>query len=106
MAQTRIVMPAKAKAGDVVEIRTLIQHVMETGYRRTDVGAPIPRDIIERLVVTYDGEEIFAADMGPGIAANPYFAFTTRATRSGDIVFTWTDGRGQSTVERRRLEVA
>lgn len=103
--QTRIVMPAKAKAGEVIEIKTLIQHPMETGYRRTDMGAPIPRDIIERFTVTWDGEEIFAAEMGPGIAANPYLAFTTTATRSGEVVFTWVDGKGVTTIERRRIEV-
>ena len=106
MAQTRIVMPAKATAGEIIEIKTLVQHPMETGYRRTDMGAPIPRDIIERMTVTYDGATIFAAEMGPGVAANPYFAFTTRASRSGEVVFTWTDGRGATTIERRQLEVA
>jgi sulfur-oxidizing protein SoxZ len=105
MTQSRIVLPAKARRGEVIEIRALAQHVMETGHRRTDMGVPIPRDIIERFVVTYDGEEVFSAELGPGIAANPYFAFTTTATRSGELVFTWTDGKGTSTVERRRIEV-
>ena len=90
MPATRIVMPATARKGEVIEIKTLIQHVMETGYRRDNVGKAIPRNIINRFVVMYDGEEIFRADVFPGVAANPYFAFSTTATRTGEVVFTWT----------------
>lgn len=103
--QTRIVMPATARKGQLVEIRTLIRHDMETGHRRDDMGKPIPRDIVHAFRVTYAGAEIFRAELFPGIAANPYFAFTTLATETGDFVFTWTDDRGAETVETRRLTV-
>lgn len=103
---TRIVMPASAKKGEIIEIKTLVQHVMETGFRRDDVGKPVPRDIIGSFVVTYAGAEIFKADLNPGIAANPYFAFSTIATESGELVFTWTDERGEATIERRAIRVA
>ncbi len=106
MAQTRIVLPAKAKQGETIEIKTLIQHPMETGYRRDNMGEPIPRDIIERFLVTYNGVEILNAEMGPGVAANPFFAFSTVATESGEIVFTWVDEKGNATVERREIKVA
>ena len=102
---TRIVMPEKAKKGEVIEIKTIVQHVMETGYRRDYQGVAIPRDIIKRFVVTYAGEEIFTADMTQGIAANPYFAFSTTAVETGDVVFTWTDEKGDATVARRKLTV-
>ncbi|KAB2848577.1 MAG: thiosulfate oxidation carrier complex protein SoxZ [Hyphomicrobiaceae bacterium] len=105
MRATRIVMPAEAKKGSVVEIKTLISHVMETGYRRDSVGKPIPRDIIQTFTVTYGGEEVFRADLGPGIAANPFFAFSTTATETGDIVFSWKDLNGEETRETRRLTV-
>lgn len=102
---TRIVMPSSAKKGDIIEIKTLIQHVMETGFRRDDVGKPVPRDIIGTFTVTYSGAEIFKADLNPGIAANPYFAFSTIATESGELVFTWTDEKGETTIERRKISV-
>ena len=105
MATTRIVMPDKAKKGEVIEIKTIIQHIMETGYRRDYQGAVIARDIIKRYVVTYAGAEIFTADMTQGIAANPYFAFNTVAVETGDMVFTWTDEKGESTVVTRKLTV-
>jgi sulfur-oxidizing protein SoxZ len=104
-ATTRIVLPAEAKKGAVVEIKTLIRHEMETGHRRDNFGKPIPRDIINAFVVTYAGEEVFRAELFPGIAANPYFAFTTVATETGEIVFTWTDDRGRQTIEKRTLKV-
>jgi sulfur-oxidizing protein SoxZ len=105
MAQTRIVMPARAQAGEIVTIKTLIQHPMETGFRRDDVGAPVPRDIIERVVVTLGGEEVFRATLYPGVAANPFLMFSVAATRTAELVFTWTDMNGRSTVEKRVLSV-
>lgn len=102
---TRIVMPASARRGEIIEIKTLIQHVMETGFRRDDVGKVVPRDIIASFVVTYGGTEIFKADLNPGIAANPYFAFSTIARESGELVFTWTGQKGEATIERRKISV-
>lgn len=102
---TRIVMPTIAKKGDIIEIKTLIQHIMETGFRRDDVGKVVPRDIIDTFAVTYNGLEIFKADLNPGVAANPYVAFSTIATESGELVFTWTDQKGEATVERRKITV-
>jgi sulfur-oxidizing protein SoxZ len=105
MATTRIVMPATAKKGEIIEIKTLVQHEMETGHRRDNVGKPIARDIINAFVVTYGGTEIFRTDLFPGVAANPYIAFSTVATETGEIAFTWTDDQGVKTVEKRKLTV-
>lgn len=105
MKAARIVVPATARKGQIFEIKTLIQHPMETGYRRGNMGEVIPRDIIRTLSVTYAGEEIFHADMTQGVAANPYMAFSTVAVSTGDIVFTWTDEAGQSHSETVRLQV-
>jgi sulfur-oxidizing protein SoxZ len=79
---------------------------METGYRRDGRGLAVPRHIISRLVVTYNGVEIFRVDLFPGVSANPYFAFTTTAVESGEIQFDWTDDRGETTTERRAITVA
>ena len=103
---TRIVFPANAKKGDIIEIKTLIQHVMEPGDRRDNDGRAIPRDIITTFTVTYAGVEVFRCDMQPGTAANPYVAFSTVATETGDLVFKWVDEKGNATVETRRLTVA
>ena len=95
-ARTLINVPAKAKRGEVIEIKTLIQHPMETGYRVGLGGELIPRDIITTFVCTYEGEEIFRAEFARAIAANPYLTFFTTATTSGTIGFDWTGDNGFS----------
>src|SRR5919112_2215567 len=94
MARALINVPAKAKRGDILEIKALVSHPMETGYRTGPDGTLVPRDIINRFVCTYNGEEIFSADLFPAMSANPFIAFSTVATESGEIVFTWTGDNG------------
>ena len=105
MARALIHVPASAKKGDVIEIKTLISHVMETGYRIGVTGAPIPRDIIDDFVCTYNGEEVFRAVLSPAIAANPFIAFSTVATESGKIEFKWTGDNGFSATESAPITV-
>ena len=104
-ARTLINVPQKAKRGEVIAIKSLISHLMETGFRHDNMGRGIPRDIITSLVCTYNGEEIFRADLFPAIAANPFIAFTTVATESGEIVFTWTDDQGRTQRESVKITV-
>ena len=90
MARALVNVPKTAKHGDVIEIKVLISHPMETGYRPGADGRLVPRDIIRRFTCTYNGEEVFRADLFPAISANPFLAFTTIATESGTLSFTWT----------------
>ena len=94
MARALINVPKTAKRGQVIEIKTLISHIMETGFRRNDVGQPIPRNIITNFVCTYNGDEIFRADLYPAISANPFITFFTVAIDSGTIAFKWTGDNG------------
>jgi len=94
MARTLINVPPKAKRGDIVEIKTLISHEMESGYRPDNIGRMVPRDIITSFIATYNGEEIFRAELHPAVAANPFISFTTVATESGKIEFKWTGDNG------------
>jgi sulfur-oxidizing protein SoxZ len=95
----RVSVPPRAKPGQEIEIRTLIQHAMETGFRYDHLGVPVPRDIVNSLVCRFEGEEIFRVELFPSIAANPFISFFATATRSGTYSFTWTNdaGRTQST---------
>lgn len=90
----RIKLPDIIKTGDVIEVKTLIRHVMETGNRRDKYGQPIPRDIISTLIAKFDGREVFRAEFGPGISANPYLAFQLRIPGPGTIEITWIDDEG------------
>jgi sulfur-oxidizing protein SoxZ len=105
MPSALINVPARARRGEIIEIKTLISHVMETGYRRTQDGARIPRDIIRLFVCTYDGTEIFRAELHPAIAANPFIAFSTVATESGTLEFRWTGDNGFSATESKTITV-
>lgn len=105
MARTLINVPPKAKRGQVLEIKTLISHVMETGYRRNESGVAIPRDIINLFVCTYNGTEIFRADLHQAIAANPFITFFTVATESGTLQFQWTDDNGRVETASAKITV-
>jgi sulfur-oxidizing protein SoxZ len=98
-------VPATAKRGEVLEIKTLIAHVMETGYRIGVTGTPIPRDIIDDFVCTYNGEEVFRAKFYPAVAANPFISFFTVATESGTLAFSWTDQHGATQVQTAEIKV-
>jgi sulfur-oxidizing protein SoxZ len=106
MARALIHIPPTAKRGEVIEIKTLISHVMETGYRIGVTGQPIPRDIIENFVCMYNGDEVFRARFFPAVAANPYVSFFTVATESGTLTFSWTDQHGQTQVQTAEITVA
>jgi sulfur-oxidizing protein SoxZ len=94
MARALINVPRKAKRGEVITIKTLISHGMETGFRRNNVGLVVPRDIITAFVCRYNGEEIFRAALHPAIADNPFISFHTVATESGTITFDWSGDNG------------
>jgi sulfur-oxidizing protein SoxZ len=106
VARAIVKVPARAKPGEIIEIKTLVSHPMETGFRRTQLGAVIVRDIITQFVCTYNGEQIFSAEFYPAIAANPYLAFMTRATESGTISCTWIGDNGYSVTESVTIAVA
>jgi sulfur-oxidizing protein SoxZ len=105
MARVVVNVPAQAKRGEVIEIRTLAEHPMETGFRRTQLGELIARDIIRSLVCTYNGVEVFRAELHPAIAVNPLIAFTTVATETGTLEFRWSGDNGYSASHSAALKV-
>jgi sulfur-oxidizing protein SoxZ len=95
-----------AKRGEPVEIRAMIMHPMESGYRLDNIGRPFPRHIVSTFVCAYDGRQVFRATLHPAMSANPYFVFSVIAMQSADLMFTWTDDRGAVATHSVRLEVA
>ena len=106
MARVLITLPATARKGEVIEIRALIAHVMESGFRPGMDGKPIARDILRRFTCRYNGETVFSAQLSPAIAANPYIAFHVVVDQSGTLEFEWQGDNGFAQVERRPLQVA
>ena len=105
MARALITMPATARKGEVIEIRTLIAHPMETGYRRGDEGSVLPRNLIRRFTCVYDGETVFSAELFAAVAANPLISFSTVATISGTLTFAWDGDDGFAQTERVAITV-
>jgi len=106
MARALIHMPSNAKRGDVIEIRALIGHPMETGYRVGADGKLLARDIIRSFVCRYNGEQVFGAELHQAISANPYIAFFTVATESGTLEFDWQGDNGFAHAEKMSITVS
>ena len=101
--------PMKIRAavrGGVTEVKVLMQHPMETGFRKDDSGKPIPREIINSFVCTFNGHEVFRADLEPAISANPYFEFTVKVEDSGTFAFAWVDDNGTVTTAEQGITVS
>lgn len=95
MARTLIHAPKTARPGEIIEIRAMIAHAMETGQRMGVNGSMIPRNIINRFVCTYGGEVVFSADLHPAVSANPFLSFSMVAAQSGVLAFAWTEDTGE-----------
>ena len=106
MNMARISYPKTPSKGEVIEIRTLIAHPMETGYRAGSDGRTLPRDIIRRFTCRYNNEVAFSAELYPAIAANPYLAFHVAASTSGTLSFSWEGDNGFAQTETATLTVA
>jgi sulfur-oxidizing protein SoxZ len=90
----RVKVPKKAAAGEAITIKSLISHKMESGQRKDKEGNVIPRSIINRFVVEFNGQNIIDVDMAPAISTNPYFEFEATIPEAGDMKFTWYDDDG------------
>jgi sulfur-oxidizing protein SoxZ len=95
----------EVKAGDIVEVKALVSHIMETGQRKDAQGNTIPRKILNKFTCTVAGRQVFAADFEPAISANPYIQFKFKATKSGPVVLTWTDDDGSTIVGEETITV-
>lgn len=102
----RVSMPSPVKPGQIVEVKTLVSHVMETGQRKDGDGKTIPRNIIHTFTAVYNGKQVFQADLQPGISANPYIAFHLRVQSGGELVLSWTEDNGTTMVEKLNVAVA
>lgn len=104
-SNTVVTLPEKVRRGEVFEIRALVRHEMETGFRHTEQGVRVSRDIIREFTCTYNGEEVFRAMLHPGISANPLFTFYCRAVKSGDLEFRWMGDNDYQTVSKHSIVV-
>ncbi len=106
MAKIRVKVPKTAKAGEIITIKTLISHKMETGLRKNKkTGKKIPRHIINKFTAKFDGKMFFESDWHAGISANPYLSFPFRAQKSGEFEFVWHDEKGKVFTTKASIKV-
>lgn len=106
-SKPRVKVPKSAEKGEVVTIKTLISHKMETGLRKDKkTGELIPRQIINRFAAKFNGEEVFSADLQPAVSANPYIQFSMKIEDAGEFEFLWTDDNGETYAKKSKIKLA
>ena len=104
-SRTLVTMPTTANKGEILEIRIIVQHDMDSGFRHTETGQRVPRDIIRDFLCTYNGVEVFRVELHPAMGANPLIIFTTVATESGTLEFKWSGDNGYASSTSSKLTV-
>ena len=101
----RLRVPKEAKKGEIIEIKTLMPHVMQTGLVKDQDGKLIPRKIINKFTAEFNGKPVFSASIEPAVAANPYFQITAKVEESGTFRFSWFDDDGTVTTADETITV-
>jgi len=101
----RVKVPKTAAAGDVITIKTLISHKMESGQRKDSDGNKIPQSIINTFTCDFNGQNVMSVELHGAISTNPYFQFEATVPESGDFNFTWNDDDGSVYTETKSIAV-
>ena len=105
-SKPRVKVPKKASKGEVITIKSIISHKMESGQRKDKKGKKIPRQIINKFTCKLDGELIFGCDLEPAVSANPYMEFNAKVEKSGEFEFTWNDDNGDVYQKKQKITVS
>ena len=100
----RVRVPKTAAAGETITIKTLISHTMESGQRKDKEGNIIPRSIINRFVVDFNGQNVIDVTLEPAISTNPFFEFDAVVPESGEFTFTWYDDDGSVYTDTKSID--
>jgi len=83
--------------GDVVDVKVLISHEMETGQRKDASGSLIPAHFITKVTAQHNGKAVLEADWGQSISKNPVLGFRFKGAAAGDkISISWVDNMQDS----------
>ncbi|WP_267177766.1 thiosulfate oxidation carrier complex protein SoxZ [Sneathiella aquimaris] len=105
-SKPRVKLPKSATKGEVITIKTIISHKMETGQRKDKSGKKIPRLIINKFVCKFNGEQVFGCDMEPAVSANPYLQFNAKVQEAGEFEFIWQDDNGDVYQKKQKIKVS
>ena len=101
----RVKLPKTASKNEIVTIKSLISHDMESGQRKDSSGKIIPRQIINKFTCEFNGKTVFTCDLEPAVSANPYLEFTSKVPESGTFKFTWVDDNGSVYTDEQQIKV-
>ena len=104
--EARLRVPSTAKKGDVIDIKSLISHPMNSGFVKDSSGKTIPRDIINTFTCTFNGQQVFAMKLEPAISANPFISFPVKVQESGTFDFQWVDDSGEVYKDSAKITVS
>lgn len=91
-----IKLKAAEKDGSI-EVKALINHVMETGQRKDKkTGELIPAHYIEEVVVTANDKTIMTAKWGTSVSKNPYLSFSYKGAKGDKVKLSWKDNKGEN----------
>lgn len=105
-SKPRVKVPKKASVGEVITMKTLISHKMESGQRKGKDGKLIPRKIINKFTAYFNDAVVFSADVGPAVSANPYIEFSAKVNESGTFKFVWIDDDGSEYMTEKKIAVS
>lgn len=90
--------------GELVDVKILMAHVMETGQRKDADGNLVPAHYIVNVTATCKGRTVMAAEWGPSVSKNPYFSFRFRGGAKGDkLSITWKDTDGETRTDETTI---
>ncbi len=101
----RVKVPKTAAAGETVVVKTLISHKMESGQRKDKEGNIVPRSIINRFTVDFNGQNVIDIAIEPSVSANPYFKFDAVVPETGEFHFIWYDDDGSVYETKKGIKV-
>ena len=94
---------AQAKDG-TTDVRVLMGHPMETGFRKDSSGKTIPAHFISDVKATSNGRTVLTAKWGQAISQNPFLQFRVKGAKAGDkVTVTWTDNLGETRTDEATI---
>lgn len=100
---SKIRLRAKAK-GEMVQVKALIKHPMETGGRKNKKGVKIPAHYIQTISAKVGEKTVFQAYWSTAISTNPYVAFEYAGSKGDQIKIHAVDNKQEEYVGETKVK--
>lgn len=90
---------------DSVEVQSLIQHPMDSGFVKDSKGKLIPPHYIEVVTFEHAGKPVLTALWGPAVSKDPYLKFSFKGGKKGDeLKISWVDNKGATDSSTAKIQ--